>query len=66
MEIKKSTLEQLKEVGRKSQTYDELIRHRFKCNSSDCERVGSIEIGIPAGTAGTVTLFVCPNCVGRF
>ena len=65
MEINKSTLEELKQVGTKSQTYDELIRLRFKCNSTDCEQIGSVRIGLNEGTSRSITVFVCPQCVGR-
>jgi hypothetical protein len=66
MEVDKSTLGHLKEVGKKSQTYDTLINQRITCNATGCNEMGSIEIKVPAGKFGTVTLFVCSNCVGKF
>jgi hypothetical protein len=66
MEIEKSTLGSLKKVGKKSQTYDQLINQRITCNAVDCEEKGSIEIKVSAGKFGTLKLFVCPNCVGKF
>jgi hypothetical protein len=66
MELQKSTLGNLKEVGKKSQTYDELINQRITCNAVGCNAIGSIELKVNAGKFGEVTLFVCPNCVGKF
>ncbi len=66
MEVDKATLGNLKEVGRKSQTYDQLINQRITCNATGCSAIGSIELKVSAGKFGTVTLFVCPNCVGKF
>lgn len=37
MEVDKSTLGNLKEVGKKNQTYDQLIRQRITCNATGCE-----------------------------
>ena len=66
MELEKSTLGTLKEVGKKNQTYDQLIRKRISCNATGCQDLGSIEINLEAGRFGTITLFVCPQCVGKF
>ena len=66
MEVEKSTLGTLKQVGRKNQTYDELINQRITCNALDCHEIGNIEIELDAGKHGTVKLFVCPKCVGKF
>ncbi len=66
MEVDKATLGNLKEVGKKSQTYDQLINQRFTCNATGCNAVGSVELKVSAGKFGTVTLFVCPNCVSKF
>jgi len=66
MEVDKSTLKQLQQVGRKNQTYDQLITQRITCNAVGCHAVGSIEIKVNAGKFGFVTLFVCPNCVRKF
>jgi hypothetical protein len=66
MEITKSTLQNVKTAGRKSQTYDALLNQRITCNAAGCEKIGSIELDVNAGKFGTVTLFVCPNCVEKF
>jgi transposase-like protein len=66
MEVEKSTLGSMKEVAKKSQTYDQLINQRITCNAAGCQEKGSIEIHVKAGKFGTVTLFVCPNCVSKF
>ena len=66
MEVEKSTLGNLKEVGKKSQTYDSLINQRITCNASGCQEKGTIELKVNAGRFGQVTLFVCPKCVGKF
>ena len=66
VEVEKSTLGNLKEVGRKNQTYNQLIKERITCNATGCKANGSIEIKVNAGKFGTVTLFVCPRCVGKF
>lgn len=66
MEVEKSTLGSMKDIAKKSQTYDQLINQRITCNAAGCQEKGSIEIHLNAGKFGTVTLFVCPNCVGKF
>ena len=67
MEIEKSTLQNVKaEPARKSQTYDALLNQRITCNAVGCQEIGSIEINVSAGKFGTVKLFVCPKCVGKF
>jgi hypothetical protein len=66
MELEKSTREDMKEVAKKSQTYDQLIRQRITCDAVGCEELGSIELNVNAGKYGTVKLFVCANCVGKF
>lgn len=66
MELEKSTLGNLREIGKKSQTYDDLINQRITCNAAGCNAQGSIEIKVNAGKFGEVTLFVCPRCVGKF
>jgi hypothetical protein len=66
MELEKSTIANLKEVGKKSQTYDDLINQRITCNATGCNAIGTIELKVSAGKFGTVTLFVCVKCVGKF
>ena len=66
MVVAKSTLANLKRVGRKNQTYDELISQRIICDAAGCQEMGSNEIKLDAGKFGTVTLFVCTNCIGKF
>ena len=66
MEVEKTTLGNLKEVGKKSQTYDQLINERITCNAQDCKSMGTIGIDLNAGKYGTLTLFVCKDCVTKF
>ncbi len=66
LEIEKSTLEILKEIGRKNQTYDDLIRRRIKCDNLDCQDAGLIEVPIDNQKFGTISLFVCRNCLWKF
>ena len=66
MEIDKSTRTNLKSVGRKDQTYDQLIRQRITCDAVGCDALGSVELEVNAGKYGNIKLFVCPNCVGKF
>jgi hypothetical protein len=66
MEVEKSTLLDLKNVAKKSQTYDQLLNQRITCNATGCDEKGSIEIKVKAGKFGIVTLFVCPKCIGKF
>lgn len=66
MELEKSTLTNLKHVGRKDQTYDDLIRQRITCDAAGCQELGSVELDVYAGKHGTVKLFVCPKCVSKF
>jgi len=66
MEVNNSTRDNLKQAGKKSQTYDQLINQRITCNAAGCNQIGTIELKVPAGKFGEVTLFVCNNCVGKF
>jgi len=66
MEVSKATLENVKNAGKKSQTYDSLLNQRITCNAAGCQEIGSIELEVSAGKHGTVKLFVCPNCVSKF
>ena len=66
MEVEGSTRNNLKEAGKKSQTYDQLINERITCNAAGCDKIGTIELKVPAGKFGTVTLFLCEKCVGKF
>ena len=66
MEVEKSTRENVKHAARKSQTYDDMINERITCNAAGCKEIGSIELDVKAGKFGTVKLFVCHNCVGKF
>ncbi len=66
MKIDKSTRQKLKHIVRKDETYDDLVRQRVKCDASGCDAPGSIELKVSAGKLGTVTLYVCPNCVHKF
>ena len=42
------------------------MEHKQVCDATDCEQVATQQIEVSAGKFGTVTLFVCPNCVGKF
>jgi hypothetical protein len=66
VEIEKSTLQDLKQVGHKNQTYSQLIAERITCDAADCEGIGTNEIKINAGKFGTISLFVCTSCIGKF
>ena len=66
MKIDKSTRQTLKHILCKDETYDSLVRQRIKCDAAGCDAAGTNEIKVCAGKFGTVTLFVCPNCVGKF
>ena len=66
MEVEKSTLTNLKQIGRKNQTYDQLIAQRITCDAVGCQKLGSIALEVNAGRFGTVKLFVCADCVGKF
>ena len=65
MEIDKLTLENLKAVGKKNQTYDEIIKQRISCNTNGCEDTGNIKINMKHGKVGSLTLFVCLSCLGK-
>jgi hypothetical protein len=43
-----------------------LVKQRMTCDAEDCNASGTVELKIPAGKFGIVTLFVCKNCVGKF
>lgn len=66
MEVNKSTLEILKKIGKKNQTYDLLIKQRIRCNRAGCDNTGSVQINAEQGNFGSLTLFVCSSCVGKF
>ena len=66
MKIDRSTRQNLKHIVRKDQTYDQIVKERIKCDAAGCEAAGITEIKVSAGKFGMVTLFVCPNCVGKF
>jgi hypothetical protein len=36
------------------------------CEAADCEQLATEQIDVSAGKFGTVKLFVCPKCVGKF
>ena len=66
MKIDPTTRQTLKHMVRKDQTYDQVVRERIKCDAVGCDAQGINEIKVNAGKFGIVTLFVCPNCVGKF
>ena len=66
IEVQKPTRENIKNAAKKSQTYDDMIKPRKTCNADGCQEIGSIELDVNADKFGTVKLFVCPNCVGKF
>lgn len=66
MKIERSTRQTLKHIVRKDQTYDEIVKERIKCDAKDCNAAGINKIEVGAGKFGTVTLFLCPNCIGNF
>jgi hypothetical protein len=66
MKIDVSTRQTLKHLVRKDQTYDQIVIERIKCDAVGCDAAGINEIKVKAGRFGTVTLFVCPNCISKF
>ena len=66
MKIDQSTLQTLKGMVRRNQTYSEVVKQRIKCDAAGCDAAGISEIKVNAGKFGTVTLFVCPDCIGKF
>ena len=38
----------------------------FVCEAANCYQIATEEIKVKAGKFGIVTLYVCPNCVGKF
>lgn len=66
VKIDKTTRQSLIHVARKDQTYSQLVEERIKCDAAGCDSAGVNEIKVKAGKFGTVTLYVCPNCVGKF
>ena len=66
MKINVSTRQILKHIARKDQTYDELVKKRIICDATGCDAAGVNKIKVNAGKFGFITLFVCPNCVGKF
>jgi len=66
LEIQRSTLEDLKEIGRKTETYDQIIKRRLRCVNSGCQAKGNFEVNVQVGNYGNLTFFVCGKCIGRF
>ena len=66
MRIDLRTRKTLKYMARKDQTYSEIVKERIKCDADGCDAAGTNAIRVNAGKFGTVTLFVCPECVGKF
>ena len=66
LKIEKKIRQSLKHVARKDQTYSQLVEERIKCDVSGCDAGGSNEIKVAVEKFGTVTLFVCPKCIGKF
>ena len=66
MKIDQSTRQTLKGMVRRNQTYSEVVKQRIKCDAAGCDAAGINEIKVNAGKFGTVTLFVCPDCIGKF
>ena len=66
MKIDQSTRQTLKGMVRGNETYSEVVKKRIKCDAAGCDAAGINEIKVKAGKFGTVTLFVCPDCVGKF
>ncbi len=66
MKIDKPLRGTLKHMVRKDQTYSQVVRERIKCDAAGCDAPGINEIKVPAGKFGTVTLFVCANCMEKF
>ena len=66
MKISKSTRQTLKHMVFKDGTYDKLVQQRIECDVAGRDAAGTNEIKVNAGKFGTVTLFVCPNCIGKF
>ena len=66
MKIDKPVRQNLKSIARKNQTYSQIVKQRIKCDADGCDAAGINEIKVDAGKFGTVTLFVCANCIGKF
>ena len=66
MKIDKPVRQILKSIARKNQTYSQIVKQRIKCDAAGCDAAGINEIKVSAGKFGTITLFVCPNCVWKF
>ena len=43
-----------------------MMQYEQICEAAGCEQIATEQIEVSAGKFGTVTLFVCPNCVGKF
>ncbi len=66
MRIDQPTRQTLKHMARKDETYSSIVKQRIKCDAAGCDAAGINEIKVPAGKFGTVTLFVCAECIGKF
>jgi|GEM_PF-1641232 len=66
VKIDKKIRQSLKHVARKDQTYSQLVEERIKCDAPGCDAAGTNKIKVVAGRLGTVSLFVCSECIGKF
>lgn len=66
MKIDMPTRQTLKHMARGDQTYADIVKERIKCDAEGCDAAGANRIKVNAGKFGTVTLFVCSNCIGKF
>jgi hypothetical protein len=66
MKIHKPVRQMVKSITRKDQTLSQVVKQRIKCDAAGCDAAGINEIKVPAGRFGTVTLFVCADCIGKF
>jgi hypothetical protein len=66
VKIEKTTRQSLKHIARKDQTYSQLVEERIKCDVAGCDEKGNNQLKVNAGKFGTVTLFVCSECIGKF
>jgi len=53
-------------VKSKENTRLDLVKEGKTCEAEGCNASGTVELKIPAGKFGVVTLLVCKNCIGKF
>ncbi len=65
VKIQRDYRQNLKQIARKNQTYQELIEQRTKCPIVGCKSIGEMEILVPIKGYGSGIVFLCNSCMQK-